>query len=195
MAAPIGPVSILCIRRSLTRGHHAGIATALGVAIADSFYAFVAALGLTALSSFLIDQKELLYVCGGLFLIFLGIKAFSAQPESVKQPLKSKGFFITVFKTTLLTLTNPMTIIVFLAAFATIGLDTLNHTLPEAVLIAAGVFCGSGLWFIGLSTVAAHFRSRIKPPLLKHINQFSGLFFIGSGLFLIAAALERLIGS
>ncbi len=194
MAAPIGPISILCIRRSLMRGHHAGIATALGVALADSFYALVAALGLTALSTFLIDQKELLYAFGGFFLIFLGIKAFTAQPVSVNQPLKSTGFFLTAFQTTLLTLTNPMTIIIFLAAFATMGLDNIHHTVADAILIASGVFCGSGLWFISLSIIAAHFRSRIKPTILKHINQLSGLFFIACGLFLIGTAFKPLLG-
>lgn len=193
MAAPIGPLSILCIRRSLTKGHYAGIATALGIAIADAFYAMIAALGLTALSSFLIDQKELLYAFGGFFLIFLGIKAFTAQPLSVKQPLKSTGFLLTCLQTILLTLTNPLTIVAFLAAFTTMGLDREQHNLIEAFLICIGVFFGSGLWFTSLSLVAAHFRSRIKPSLLKQINQISGVFFIACGIFLLGTGLKPLV--
>ncbi|MBA3751738.1 LysE family transporter [Candidatus Dependentiae bacterium] len=193
MAAPIGPISLLCIRRSLIRGHYAGIATALGVAIADGFYALIAAFGLTALSSFLINQKEYIYCVGGLFLIFLGIKAFKTKPISINQPLKSTSFLLTTLQTMLLTLTNPMTIVSFLAVFATLGLDTMHNNITQATLICLGVFCGSGLWFISLSTLAAHFRSRIKPSFLRHINQFSGVFFILCGLFLIIMSVKRLI--
>lgn len=193
MAAPVGPISILTIRRSLTRGHHAGIATALGVAFADGLYAMVAAFGLTAISTFLVTKRDYLFVFGGLLLIYLGIRAFNAQPVALEKPLKSAGFFTTFAQTVLLTLTNPMTILTFIAAFAAVGFEGNQHSTSEAWLICLGVFCGSGLWFISLSTLIAHFRTRITPFIFMLINKISGVLLMSFGIVFIANVLRKLL--
>ncbi len=192
MAAPVGPISILTIRRSLTRGHHAGIATALGVALADGFYAMVAAFGLTAISTFLVTQRNYLYVIGGLLLIYLGAKAFNTKPISLEKPLKDAGFFSTLIQTMLITLTNPMTILTFLAAFAAIGFEGKEHEFHEALLLCLGVFCGSGLWFISLSTLIAHFRDRVTPSVFMLINKISGALLMAFGALFILTVLKKL---
>ena len=179
MAAPVGPIAILTIRRSLTRGHHAGIATALGVALADGFYAVIAAFGLNALSSFLINQRNLLYLFGGALLIYLGIQAWKTKPISLEKPLQGSGFFTTLVQTMLITLTNPMTILTFLAAFAAIGYEGTEHTQSESLMLCLGVFSGSGLWFVSLSTFIAHFRARVTPFIFMLINKISRCFFNG----------------
>ncbi len=189
MAAPIGPISVLCIRRSLTRGHHAGIATALGVALADGFYAMIAAFGLTAISSFLIHNKLYLDLFGGVILIALGIKAYNASPITLAQPIRSSGFFSTLIQTTLLTLANPMTIITFVAAFAAVGFQG-KHDFHDALLICLGVFCGSGLWFIALSSIVSHFRHKVTPAILTFINKLSGFFLIVFGAYFLFDALQ-----
>jgi len=190
MAAPVGPISILTIRRSLTRGHHAGLATALGVALADGFYAMVAAFGLTALSTFLFSARSYLYLIGGALLIYLGARTYNTAPLSLNKPLKGAGFFTTALQTMLLTLTNPMTILTFLAAFAAIGFEG-QHNFKDAFLLCFGVFCGSGFWFIGLSTVIAHFRHRVTPFVFMLINKISGaLLMIFGGLFIVTVLKE-----
>lgn len=193
MAAPIGPISILCIRRSLTRGHHAGIATALGVALADGFYAMVAAFGLTAISAFLIHNKGYLEIFGGIILIALGIKAYKADPIIFAQPIKSKGFLATLIQSSLLTLANPMTIITFIAAFAAVGFKG-KHEWHDALLLCFGVFCGSGIWFISLSSIVSLFRSRVTPAILTIINKISGVFLMTFGAYFIFDAVRLIIG-
>jgi threonine/homoserine/homoserine lactone efflux protein len=192
MAAPVGPISILTIRRSLTRGHHAGLATALGVACADGFYAAIAAFGLTTFSGFLINQEIILYGIGGLLLIYLGLEAWKTKPMVIETPLKKEDFLTTLLQTMLVTLTNPMTILIFLAAFAAIGFEGTQHTASDALLICLGVFSGSGLWFISLSSIIAHFRTRVTPFIFMLINKISGALLMGFGTILLAAFLKKI---
>ncbi len=193
MAAPIGPISILCIRRSISKGHHAGLATALGVALADGFYAVVAAFGLTAISSFLINQKEYLYLGGGILFLFLGYKAFTSPPIDIAQPIKTKGFITTAIQTMLITLTNPMTIVIFIAAFAALGFVPSQHTWFQAFSLCLGVFFGSLLWYLMLSTIVAHLRTKMTPYFLTFINKISGILLTGAGIFFILNALKKYI--
>jgi threonine/homoserine/homoserine lactone efflux protein len=189
MAAPIGPISLLAIRRSLTRGHHAGIATALGVALADGFYAIIAAFGITAISSFLLHNRGYLDLFGGTILLLLGLKAFKAEPITAAAAIKSRGFISTLIQTALLTLANPMTIITFVAAFAAVGFQG-RHEWREGLMLSFGVFCGSALWFIGLSTLVSSFRTRITPTVLTIINKISGIFLMAFGAYFIYDALH-----
>ena len=197
MAAPVGPIALLCIRRSLTKGHLAGFATALGVAFADGFYALIASLGLSAISNFVLSQKEYLFMGGGIILILLGVRALKHPPvlkeaEDVIKQFKAKGFISTLFQTTLLTLTNPMTIVAFFAAFSAAGFETHNDP-GQAFLICSGVFLGSLLWFMLLSTGVAYFRNRVTPYVYQVINTVSGWLLILFGIgFLGDAALELL---
>jgi threonine/homoserine/homoserine lactone efflux protein len=192
MAAPVGPLSILCIRRSLVRGHHAGIATALGIALADGFYAFITALGLGAISSFIIDKKEIFYIIGGILLVFLGIRTLTAPPILHSQPLKSKGFFITLIQTMFLTLTNPMTIFTFATIAAFLGFEGYTHDRFQAVLISFGVFCGSALWFLMLSTLVAYYRKQLTPFIVT-VNKISGSILIAFGILFIFQALKNVM--
>lgn len=192
MAAPIGPIAILTIRRSLAEGHYAGIATALGVALADGFYAAVAAFGLSAISTFLITQQKMLYCLGGLMLIYLGISAFRTVPGSLEKPLKSTGFLKTLLQTTALTLTNPMTILTFIAAFAAFGLVG-HQDFYEATLLCFGVFCGSGFWFVSLSLLIAHFRHRVTPYMFMLVNKISGALLVLIGIFFIISAINTMM--
>ena len=107
--------------------------------------------------------------------------------------IKGAGFISTLIQTMFLTLTNPMTILTFIAAFAAVGFEGSQHDFHRALLLCCGVFCGSGMWFITLSTVIAHFRSRITPATFTLINKISGLFLIGFGLFFIIAALKKML--
>lgn len=193
MAAPVGPLSILIIRRSLTKGHYHGIATALGVAIADGFYAAVAAFGLTAISSFLITYRSYLYIFGGSLLIFLGYKVYKSKPIVLHKPLDGGSFFSTLIQTSFLTLTNPMTILTFLAAFAGLGIEG-HHEAHQAILLCLGVFCGSGLWFVSLSSVISHFRTRITPFVFMMINKISGAGLMLFGMLFIATVIKRFAG-
>ncbi len=193
MAAPVGPLALLCIRRSLTKGFRAGAATSFGIALADGFYALVAALGLSALSTFVLARREYLFIAGGVTLIALGVKAlrnppvFNENAHKIEQ-YTGPGIIATILQTMLITLTNPMTIVSFLAAFSALGLEGYQET-TQAIYIALGVSIGSLIWFMLLSATVAHYRTRVTPTIYRFIHMISGSLLIVYGVvFLLDAA-------
>ena len=194
MALPAGPLAILVLKRSLTKGYKVGLATALGVAIADGFYALIAGLGLTAVSGFVLGRKEYFFMGGGLLLILIGIRTLMKPPTIETSLNKQKGFFPTLIQTILITLTNPMTLLMFMAAFTAAGFEGQKEGLSQVVLMCLGVFLGSISWFAVLSIVAASQRKRITPYALSMITIISGslLIFFGS-IFLLHAGRELLL--
>lgn len=151
MAIPVGPIGILCIRKTLAEGRLRGLVIGLGAATADLFYASVAAFGLTFISDTLISQKFWICLVGGELLLFLGIRIFRAIPKAPQIPINNNGILRSYTKTVFLTLTNPLTIFAFLAVFAALGLDSELKYFSASILVA-GVFIGSCLWFLILSS-------------------------------------------
>lgn len=191
MAAPVGPISILCIRRSLTGGHSAGLATALGVALADGFYALVAALGLSALSLALLTLRPFLYIFGGSLLFYIGYKAYTAKMVEIGSPLKTRGFLTTLMQTSMLTLANPMTILMFLGAFAAVGVQQIDHEVSQALMLSFGVMCGSALWFMFISFLVASIRRRVTPTIFMLINKISGFLLMAFGCYFLILGLAQ----
>lgn len=190
IAAPVGPIGVLCIRRSLAEGRRIGLATGLGAATADAAYGFVAAFGLTAISSALVNMRIWLGLIGGVFLCYLGIRAFLSKPAEGATPIRSGGLASAYVSTVFLTLTNPMTILSFVMLFASLGLGTAPDYFIAGTTVV-GVFIGSTLWWIFLSTTAAAFRNRITPLWMQMVNQISGCVILAFGLFAIFRGLFR----
>ena len=191
MAAPLGPLALLTIKRSLTNGHLSGLATALGVSIADGIYALLAALGLSAISSVLITQEKYLDLLGGIVLVLIGWKAYTSKPPTQITTLKSSGLVMTFLQTLLLTLANPLTIATFMAAFTAVGFEGEQH--EHALAICFGVTCGSALWFIALSIVTAQLRTKVTPTVLLAIQKISGIVIAGFGILLLFLAVRLMI--
>jgi threonine/homoserine/homoserine lactone efflux protein len=194
MAIPAGPLAILVVKRSLTKGHKEGLATALGVAIADGLYSLVAALGLTAVSVFVLGKKEYFFMGGGILLILIGIGSLIKPPLVTTEAPQERNFFATLLQTMVITLTNPMTILMFIAAFTAAGFEGHEESLTQSVLICLGVFLGSMTWFAIISITSASLRRKVTPYLLNLINTISGSLLIIFGIiFLLDAAWELLV--
>jgi threonine/homoserine/homoserine lactone efflux protein len=182
IAAPVGPIGVLCIRRSLAEGCWVGLVTGLGAATADATYGAVAAFGLTAISGFLVAQRLWLGLVGGVFLCCLGIRTFISKPAEEAARVRSGGLFSAYSSTLFLTLTNPMTILSFAAVFASLGLAA-SPDYFSASLMVAGVFVGSALWWVLLSNGVALFRSRITSTWMRAVNRISGSVIFGFGIY------------
>ena len=194
MALPAGPLAILVLKRSLTKGYKEGLATALGVALADGFYALVTALGLTAVSGFVLNKKEYFFMGGGFLLILLGIRTLKKPPILETEHTNKRGFIPTLLQTMLITLTNPMTLLMFIAAFAAVGFEGHEESISQALLICSGVFLGSMSWFGIISISSASQRKKVTPYLLNLVTTISGYLLVLFGIiFLIDAAWEILI--
>jgi threonine/homoserine/homoserine lactone efflux protein len=188
IAAPVGPIGILCIRRSLGQGWAAGFFSGLGAATADAIYGSIAAFGLTAVSHFLIEQQFWLNLAGGIFLCYLGVKTFLFEAGEISGEAKRSDLSAAYGSTLLLTLTNPATILSFVAVFAGLGLAQGEADYFGAAAMVLGVFLGSAAWWLILSSAAATLRSRFKVELMKLVNRFSGVILFGFGVY----ALTRL---
>lgn len=187
IAAPVGPIGVLCIRRALAEGCLSGIASGLGAATADAVYGYVAVLGLTFISNILIDQQVWLRLIGGLFLCYLGIKTILAKPAKRTALAKGNGLVGAYASTFFLTITNPMTILSFTAIIAGLGLASTGGNFVPAGAVVLGVFIGSSMWWLILSGSVGLFRERIGYQGLRWVNRISGAVITGFGLFALSS--------
>ncbi|MBN2225096.1 MAG: LysE family transporter [Deltaproteobacteria bacterium] len=215
IAAPVGPIGVLCIRRTVAGGFIRGITAGLGTAAADGVYGSVAAFGLTAVTSFLVDQQTLLRLVGGASLCYLGVKIIATRPKdadkiegppagpgekvngvkglrrllSRKLSSANEGHFGGVVATFFLTITNPMTILAFTAVFAGLGLGDTAGDFSAAALLVLGVFSGSALWWLVLCAATGFFRKMISPAVMRAVNVVSGVVIAGFGIYAIVSVL------
>ncbi len=183
IAASVGPMSILCIQRTLHKGQRYGLVSGLGIATADAAYGCVAGFGLTAISQFLVSQQFWFRLLGGLFLVYLGIKTLlSKPPERAVEARKADNFITAYLSTLLLTLTNPLTILSFAAIFAGIGVGSASKSYTSASLVVLGVFLGSTLWWCILTSVISLLRRRFTTTWLLWINRASSVIIILFGI-------------
>jgi predicted secreted hydrolase/threonine/homoserine/homoserine lactone efflux protein len=187
IAAPVGPIGVLCIRRTLSEGRTSGFVSGLGAATADAVYGCIAGFGLTFVSSFLIDQQIWIRLIGGLFLCYLGIRTFLAVPASEMAPASSSGLIGAYGSTLVLTLTNPLTILSFAAIFAGLGIADTGGDYGAAAALVLGVFVGSGLWWLLLSSIASVLRSQFNTRALLWINRVSGFIILVFGLIALSS--------
>lgn len=186
IAAPVGPIGLLCIRRTLAQGRAYGLATGLGAATADAFYGAVAAFGVSFIANALTGQQFWLKLIGGAFLCYLGAKTFFSAPAPKNQADGARAGLLSAYgSTVLLTLTNPATILMFAALFASMGATDA----PGAVVL--GVFIGSALWWFTLSALTGFARKVVSPALMVWINRLSGAVIFAFGLLSILSALIK----
>ena len=183
IAAPVGPIGVLCAMRTLTHGRRAGFFSGMGAATADSLYSFIAAFGLTYISDFLTGHQYWLRLVGGGLLCIIGAWTIMAKPERQGVAPKTAGRFAGMYTSTFfLTLTNPMTIFSFAAVFAGFGLAGAKGSLVSAGTLILGVFLGSGLWWLFLVAVFTLFKRRFGHHELLWVNRIAGLIIAGSGV-------------
>jgi threonine/homoserine/homoserine lactone efflux protein len=178
----VGPIGVLCIRRTLAEGRATGFVSGLGAATTDAIYGSIAAFGLTVVSGVLVGQQVWLRLIGGAFLCYLGLKAFTARPAEQTAAAGGNGLPGAYASTFFLTLTNPMTILSFAAIFAGLGLAGASADFTSAATLVAGVFLGSAAWWLILSTSAGGLRARVTPGGLRWVNRISGGIILTFGL-------------
>ncbi|MDQ3292513.1 MAG: LysE family translocator [Bacteroidota bacterium] len=193
VAAPVGPIGVLTIKRTLTEGRLAGFLTGMGAACADTVYGIIAGFGLTIISSFMVAQEFWLKLIGGLFLLYLGIKSFWSKPATKPAETVNTGLFYNLVSTFLLTLTNPSTIFSFLAIFAGLGLGTNQSNYVASLTLVLGVFLGSAFWWLLLSSGVSFFKSNFTPDRLIWVNRISGIIIISFGVWALYSGISKKI--
>ena len=186
VAAPIGPMGLLCLRRTLANGFLTGLCSGLGVATADAAYGAVAAFGLTAVGELLVGAGFWPRLVGGLFLCYLGLRAARATPPSAAGSATVGGLAAAYVSTAALTLANPTTILSFAAIFA--GLGATSGDVPAAASLVLGVFLGSTAWWLVLTAAVSRLRDRLERRWLRRVNLLSGVAIFSLGLLALASA-------
>lgn len=189
VAAPIGPVNLVCIHRTLRHGRLHGFLVGLGAALADALFAVVAAFGFTAISDWLLAHEGWLRLAGGLFLLVLGVRTFRSVPSAPDSAGDDgrRNLLQALAFTFFLTITNPMTILGFAAVFAGAGVATEARDLVSATTLVLGVLSGSALWWLCLATGVGFFHGRVTVTGLRRLNQGSGLVILGFGAVALAS--------
>jgi threonine/homoserine/homoserine lactone efflux protein len=178
LAATVGPMWVLCLRRTLAFGAATGLASGMGIAVADGFYGAVAAFGLTAISGILLQYRFGIGLGGVAFLLYLGVKTLLARPAVGDETSRPTGLAQAFASTLLLTLANPPTILAFAAIFAGLGLAA-RVDYAAAAMVTAAVFLGSASWWLLLAAFAGRLRAQLGSGLLRGINLVSGITILG----------------
>jgi threonine/homoserine/homoserine lactone efflux protein len=185
IATPVGPIGVLCIQRTLHKGKLHGMVSGLGAATADAIYGFIAAFGLTFISNFLVKEQMWLRLVGGIFLCYMGAMVFLSKSERHTASTDSTSYVSDYVSAFILTFTNPTTFLAFAATFAGLGLVNIIEHHIAALLLVAGVFVGSGLWWLMLSGIAATFLGKLLFSRLAWLNKAAGIVIIIFGLFIL----------
>jgi threonine/homoserine/homoserine lactone efflux protein len=189
IAAPIGPIGVLCIRRTLARGFKSGLVSGLGAASADAFYGTIAAAGLTLVANFLIKQQLWLGLLGGGFLLYLGVKSFRTQAPAESNSSEKSSTGGDYLSTLLLTLSNPMTIFMFVAIFGSLSFQSGAVYGFDAFLLVLGVFSGSALWWLTLSAMVSLLREKVNTNLMGWVNRLAGVVIAGFGIYVLVKSI------
>ena len=182
IAIPVGPVNILCIRRTIGAGWRSGVISGVGAAAADMLYGGIAGFSITLVIQFLVREQFWIRLFGGILLVGIGIWYFFKPPAPLDAHLQEReSAYSDIRSTFLLTLKNPTTVLSFLALLAALGMGNPRHWWLTVFLVG-GIFCGSMAWWIVLSVIVNHFRNRFNHRLLRLMNRFAGLAIAGFGV-------------
>lgn len=193
IAAPVGPIGALCIRRTLHHGRWSGFVSGLGAALADGIYGAIAAFGVTFVSGFLLGHRFWFHLIGSIFLLVLAIRTLrsSTSLQATHSRLEDlAGDFISTF---LLTIANPITILTFGVIFAEFGVKSFQYSSSSAGLMVLGVFLGSASWWAILCGVVGRIRDYISPKFLRNVNLVSGSIILAFAAFGLFRVVETLI--
>ena len=187
IAVPVGPVGVMCVRRTVVEGKLAGFVSGLGAATADAVFGVIAGFGLSVVSDLLISYQHWLRIAGACILLAVGGRSVLAKrPEAASSPDPESlsWYYASTFA---LTLSNPITILAFLGIFAAVGLTGGEATLGRAAILVLGVWVGSLLWWFSLSFGVGLWLRSFEPRHLAWINRGSGAILVLSGVALLAS--------
>jgi|SRR5580704_2403048 threonine/homoserine/homoserine lactone efflux protein len=188
IAAPVGPVNVLCIQRALGKGWKSGIISGLGAAVVDTLYGSVAGFSISLVIQFLLREEAWIRLIGGILLMGIGVVYYRQPPLSLKEGENGSSAHSDFVSAFLLTATNPTTILTFLAVLAMLGIGQ-RRPLWETSLLVGGIFCGSMTWWAILTGGVNLLRDKVTDRTMCWLNRVGG---IAIGVFgLVNVVLSR----
>jgi threonine/homoserine/homoserine lactone efflux protein len=195
IAAPVGPVGVLCAQRTITRGPVAGLVSGLGAAIADSIFGMIAAFGLSIVAEWIFEHQIWVRLVGGIFLLVLGVRILRKRPPhpAASAPVNDDAVkhFVSTF---VLTITNPITILSLAGIFAAFGVVERIATLAQGWILVAGVLVGSSLWWLLIALVAGLFRRWISHEGMRYVSMTSAGIMLAFGIYALGSVIPAIGG-
>jgi threonine/homoserine/homoserine lactone efflux protein len=192
VAAPLGPIGIISLQRTISNGYLSGLFSGLGISTADAIYSSIAAFGVTAISSLLITQQLWLRLIGGIIICGFGIRIYGqAGSQKVSESANHKSCLGAYFSALILTLVNPALIVSFTAIFASMGIVYASLNYFSTFLLVVGVFAGSAIWWVFLCGMASQLKMRFTESFIEKINHVSGIIIAGFGLVFVGSTLLK----
>ena len=190
VSAPVGPVNVLCVQRTLQRGIAGGIAAGMGAVLGDGLIALAAAMGIGAITTTVQTYRFGIQFFGGIVLVLFGVMLFRKQTAVERTaesggPVRIADIAWDVPKSFLLTVTNPGAVLGLFAIFGGIGSFVAVRGSIDALVLVAAIMAGSLAWWVGLSMLVSTIRDRFDGIDLRRINQIAGIALIGFGAVLI----------
>lgn len=186
VSAPVGPVGLLCIQRTLNRGRITGLISGLGAATADFFYSVIAVFGITFVSGFMLNQSHLFMFFAGFLLCMLGLRTYNATPHGCEhKDHPPKNLVKAYFSSFLLTISNPLTIILFMGVFAGLSSKYNPDSNFQSLILVSGVAFGAAMWWLSLSTGISLFRDKFKMKWIRWVNKAAGIIITFIGIILL----------
>jgi threonine/homoserine/homoserine lactone efflux protein len=189
ISAPVGPVNVLCVSRTLSKGWFAGLISGLGAAAADTFYGAIAGFSISIVISFLIREQSRLRFFGGILLILIGVWYYFKRPQSLSATQDSQNAHSDFVTTFLLNLTNPTTVLSFLAVLAALGLSE-RRSAPLTLVMIGGIFAGSMAWWLLLTGLTNRFRSRFDDRAMFWMNRIAGIAIGAFGVVMMSLGMR-----
>jgi threonine/homoserine/homoserine lactone efflux protein len=181
ISAPVGPVNVLCISRTLTKGPRAGVISGLGAGAADTIYGGIAGFSISFIIRFLLKEEFWIRLFGGMLLIGIGIRYYFKEPKHLDEEREKASPHAEFASAFLLNLTNPTTVLSFLAVLAVLGLGQ-HYPRLHTFLLVLGIFAGAMVWWIILTLASNHFRDRFNDHAMLWMNRIAGLAIGGFGV-------------
>jgi len=190
ISAPVGPVNVLCVSRTLTRGRSGGIVSGLGAAAADTIYGSIAGFSISFIISWLLRELFWIRLIGGMLLILIGAVYYFKRPKTLQEASESSSTGSAVASTFLLTITNPTTVLSFLAVLAILGLGEHRHWTLTLFLVT-GIFAGAMLWWTLLALISGGFRDRFNDRAVVWLNRIAAGAIGAFGLITMGMAMRK----
>jgi threonine/homoserine/homoserine lactone efflux protein len=193
LALPVGPVGVLCVQRTLSQGRMHGLISGLGAAFGDALYGAVAAFGISAVEDWITGHQGALRLVGGIVLLLLALRTVvsmvrhrpvsSERDEKIRRRIETHSLVNDFISTFMLAITNPITFIAFAGLLATLGFTEAGRSIGNASILVLGVFAGSALWWIALSSTASLFRPFVDGSYQVWMDRIVALVLAGFGIY------------
>ncbi len=192
---PLGPLGVLCVQKTLSKGRNSGFITGLGASVSDTIYAAISLIGLAFIQNIIDENLDWVMLLGGLIIMYIGIKIYLTNPiKQIRQKHKNKKYVEDFFEAFFMTITNPGAIFLILGLFAAVGIE-MGESVTKTTLVSTlwGVFAGSAAWWFSLSTGINVFRKKFRIKQLMMINRISGIVIFVLGVISMFNGMFELI--